>query len=292
MKAGGPSGVGRPVRLRRRVWHVLTAPRDGGFTVIEVMIVLAVTGALFVSAAIMIAGRQNRTAFEQAVRNVHSQIQGIIDEVAIGHYSNRNDFSCTPGPGGPQIGPGSNGLGKNSGCIFLGKAIQFDVQGTDPEQFAVYTLAGLQKQFGTNLEAVNRATALPKVIEPANTTVQLESGLTTYDMWYNTGTGGNQPLGAVGFMTSLAKYSGTDIISGSQSVIAIVVPGTDTDRTTTETIQAINTNFPSGPFDPAGGISICFASGATDQSGLVTIGGTGRTTETTLSIRSNRQCAP
>lgn len=296
---GGPISSGRSIRPWRTLRRFLTKPTSRGYTVIEVLIVLAVTAGLFASAAIMIAGRQNRTAFEQAVRNVQSQIQAIMEEVAIGHYPNNGDFRCTATASGPSLTAGSADLGTNSDCIFIGKVIQFDVAGTDPEQFVVYTLAGLRKVAGGNTEAVNRVEAQPKVIAPSTSqmsvpdravVIRLESGLTTYRMWVNDGST-DQDIGAVGFMQSLAKYSGGSIITGTQNLNTVAVTGTSLNADRLTTAQIINDNFPGGPYDQIGGVSICFVSGATNQSGLVRIGGNNRNQTVTLDIKSNRTCS-
>lgn len=277
----------------------MTDPKSSGYTIIEVLIVLAVTAGLFVAAAIMIGGRQNRTAFEQATRNVQSQIQQVISEVATGYYPNNGDFRCTATATGPQFSSGAAPAGTNSGCVFVGKVIQFGVAGTDPEQFVVYTLAGLQKRAGSTTEAVNRTESQPKVVAPTTSdssipdrsvTNRLDNGLTTYRMWYNNG-GADQLIGAVGFMQSFAKYTGSNINSGAQNVISVAVAGTSLNASRTATADAINANFPSSPFDTSGGISICFVSGSTDQSGLVTIGGNNRNQAVTLDMKSNRTCS-
>src|SRR5688572_13139275 len=119
---GGPSISGRFVNARSALRHFLDASRQGGFTVIEVIIVLAISGALFVSAAIMISGRQNQTAFDQSVQQIHSQIQQALNEVSAGYYPNNTDFQCTALVSGspPTISSGSASQGTNSGCIFLG----------------------------------------------------------------------------------------------------------------------------------------------------------------------------
>lgn len=277
----------------------MLGPSRSGYTVIEVLIVLAVTAGLFVSAAIMIGGRQNRTAFEQAVRNVQSQIQQVLNEVAVGYYPNNGDFRCVATATGPQFSTGSAGVGTNSGCVFVGKVLQFGVTGTDPEQFVIYTLAGLQKKAGSNTEAVNRTEAQPKVVAPTTAdssipdrsiTNRLDNGLTTYRMWYDNGAG-NEYIGAVGFMQSFAKYTGSDINSGAQNVHTVAVAGSSLNATRAATADAINANFPSSPYDTSGGVFICFVSGATNQSGLVSIGGNNRNQTVNLDIKSNKTCS-
>jgi type II secretory pathway pseudopilin PulG len=277
----------------------------GGFTIIEVLIVLAVTGALFVSAAILIAGRQQQTEFNQGIRQVQAQIQQVINEVAIGHYPNQNNFQCTAGASGPVITAGSGTeQGANSGCIFLGKAMQFGITNTSPERFVVFSVAGLQRT-PAGKEVTTLAEALPKAVAPnssqnlpdASVTQQLQGGLTTYRMWYNSG-GIDRNIGVVAFVSSLAKYSSGNIVSGSQQVNVVPVDDNQVDsaldRTPIDGADAINASLATSPNNPAGGMAVflCFASGGTNQSGLITIGNTtGRQLSVTLDIKSNKTCA-
>src|SRR5262249_49848375 len=142
-----------------------------GFTIIEVLIVLAVTGGLFVAAATMISGRQNQTAFDQAIRQIQAQIQQTIDDVAAGYYPNRANFQCTPGGPGlpPPLTSAASNQGTNSGCIFRGKALQFAVGTADPQQFVTYTIAGLQQGGASGAESANLTEAKPAIVAPGIT---------------------------------------------------------------------------------------------------------------------------
>ena len=301
----GHSRLGRLTSSWRQNRLMLTQLRQGGFTVIEVLIVLAVTAGLFVSAAIMIGGRQNQTAFDQAVRQIESQIQQVINEVSNGYFPD-TDFSCSAGALGPVLSSApSGGQGTKSGCIFVGKAIQFRITGTDPEQFIIHTLAGLQK-LPSGQETTGLYNALPKSVapstaEPANPDIsiveKLENGLTTSGMWYNSGAG-DVPVGIVAFVITLPGYdAGTGTIKpGAPYVQAIPVVGSALDTTVAVGADALgNYNFhqPSiSPRDPIGGTTICFASGGTNQSAKITIGGEGRPLEVNLSIISgNTTCS-
>src|SRR6266511_2117091 len=104
-----------------------------GFTVVETLIVLAVTGGLFVAIAATLSGRQNRTQFTQAIQEIQSQIQQVVNDVGSGYFPSTNNFSCSATLAGPSIATGSAEQGSNAGCVFIGKAIQFGVAGTDPE---------------------------------------------------------------------------------------------------------------------------------------------------------------
>jgi len=110
---------------------------------VEVLIVLAVTGALFISAVALITGRQGQTEFDTSIHEIQSEIQQTVTEVSNGFYPNLGNFTCTASISGPTISGGSTGQGSNTGCIFLGKAIQFGMPSTDPEQFDTYSIAAL-----------------------------------------------------------------------------------------------------------------------------------------------------
>jgi prepilin-type N-terminal cleavage/methylation domain-containing protein len=276
-------------------------PSGQGFTVIEVLIVLAITGLLFATTAALLAGKQNQTAFDQAIRQTQSQIQQVINEVAIGYFPNIGSIRCTSGGSGPNITTAAGtGQGANAGCIFLGKAMQFGV-GSDPERFVVHTIAGLQKD-GAGNEVTSLTSAKPKAVAPssaepgvpdADTTDALQEGLTVYRMWYNNGSG-DKKIGEVAFMNSLAPASGGAVVSGSQQVV--VVPIDDNalkstiGKTATDGVDAVNSSMATSPTDPTGGVFICFVSGGTTQSGLITIGNNGRQLAVTLDIKSDKTC--
>lgn len=283
----------------------LTARGPRGFTIIEVMIVLAVTGGLFISAAVLIAGRQAKTEFSQAIRQVQSQIQQVINDVATGYYPNTSNFQCNvTGTGAPNVTPGTTEQGTNTDCIFMGKVMQFDIAGTDPEEFKVYTLVGRRTSSDNVTEdASSRANAKPVVIAPSTNdpdvpdnsqTGLLQSGLTTHSMVWGAGSG--TPTGAVAFSQSLAQYSDGLIQSGAQQLSVIPITNASyamtLDMTKLEGAESINRNYVGSTADPANGVRICFASGGTNQSGLIRIGGNQGQLAVTLTIMSNKTCSP
>lgn len=56
----------------------------GGFTIVETMIVLAVSGVLFISMVGVIQGQQNKIQFKNSMTDVVSQVQSIIGQVSTG----------------------------------------------------------------------------------------------------------------------------------------------------------------------------------------------------------------
>lgn len=280
------SGVARDYRRKVVGEH----PEQRGFTIVETMIVLTVMGALFISASLLVAGRVTQVEFTQAMNDTQSVLQQTISQVGAGYYANTGNFTCDGTSGTLNITPGVNKQGSNTGCIFMGKAIQFGVKNTDPQQYRTYTIAALQK--GTTL-----ANARPVAIAPGTTTnstanypdvsvgEKLHNGLTAVWMRSN---GTN--IGAAAFVSGLGQYNGTKLLSGAQQVSLIPVTGTALDRTSKETVDAINNNLRTSPVSPSGGVQICFASGGTQKSGLITIGSNGRELAVTLQIKDGRNC--
>lgn len=263
-----------------------------GFTIAETLIVLAITGGLFVAVAITLSGRQQSTQFSQGIQEIKTQIQQVISDVSVGYYPNANNFSCTPSLTGPTFGGVATAQGENTGCTFIGKALQFRPNSpSDPEQFNILSLAGLQRN-NTGDEPKTYAGAggaLPSVVPGATEVKKLQYGLTVYRVMY---TGSAANAGGVAFVNSLSGYT----LSGAQQVRLLPVKGMNLDQTTAQGTAATNNYMKGVGFAPdtdgntITSVTICFASGGTDQSGLVTIGNNGRQLAVTLSIRGGKVC--
>jgi prepilin-type N-terminal cleavage/methylation domain-containing protein len=299
-------------RLLER-WRASRAPifrtvqKERGFTIVEVLIVLGISGALFIGAAILISGKQNQAAFNQAIQQMQSQVQQVISDVSNGYFPSNSNFQCTANAGGPVVlSGGGNAQGSNAGCVFAGKVLQFKVASTDPEKYNIFTLAGAQKD-ATGKEVTSLAASVPKVIAPyvgapgsypnITTDTILQNGLTVAatgspagGMWYNNG-GSDISIGAVAFVPSFASYTGTNIDSNSQQVSIVAIGGTATNASSQAAATAINNNIAAGVVNPTNGVSICFDSGGTNQSGLLTIGGGGHPLSVTMKVmQGTRTC--
>ena len=263
--------------------------KQRGFTIVEVLIVLAVTSAMFFMAAMAINGKQNEAEFQQSINDIRSSIQQEIDQVAAGDYTDTGNFTCNGTLGNVIITPGVNKQGSNTGCIFLGKVLQFGVHGTSPEQYISYSIAGLQDNNGSLVAA------MPVAVAPGATTNtsypnasvagELHNGLHVVSMKYN-----GISIGAVGFISSLGQYSGTTLLSGSQTIDLVPINTSALNTTSASTVDAINQHLATSPQNPSGGVQICFASAGTNDSGLITIGGGGRNISVTLQIKGNLTC--
>ncbi len=133
-----------------------------GFTIIEVMIFLTISVAVFGTAVATINRQNSRTAFVQAVRDVELQLQDVFNDVENGYYPSSNDFSCTASVGGVNINPSPKEQGTNEGCIFVGKAVQFGQNGQN-DRLAVATIIG--KRLDGDQEVQSLQSAKPTLLE-------------------------------------------------------------------------------------------------------------------------------
>lgn len=261
-----------------------------GFTIVETLIVLAVTGILFASVAVMISGRQGKTQFQQASNEIASRISQVISEVSQGYYPNIGGTSCTASGGRLNFSTGSGVQGQNRGCVFLGKVMQFGVQNTDPEQFITYSLAGCQyKDCGSSgtSEASSLSEARPLVIPASSDTSILQFGLSVAWMKYDGVT-----TRGVGFLQSLGSYNGcTGLCSGSsQAALYGVNTGGAGNIGAAGMVAKLNTGRGVNLVQ-ASEVQICFLSGTTRQSAMVTIGGNGRQLSVTLDVKNGNDCS-
>lgn len=231
-----------------------------GFTIVETMVVLAVTGMLFFSVMAVMSGRQNQAQFRQSINAVKTEIEQTINQVQTGHYPSTENFNCTASAsGGVEITSTEDGAkqGENKDCVFFGRAIQFKVANED--RYAIFPLAGLRT-------AGSFAESKSKTVLPAVDTKMLQFGLEP--VWVRSG--GLTNAGAIGFVTKLEADG--DSSRGTQS-IQIMPVAVNLDQSIDETSGVIDTNISGSSV--ANGAQICYKSGVTKQHGIVSISGAG-----------------
>lgn len=314
MKGGTQHTLPR-VRFGRRGWsHLYRATSVGrtqkGFTIIEVLIVLAVTGFMFISAVTLISGRQAKTQFQQSVTQIQTQMQQIIAEVSTGYYANAGNFQCTAsGSNNISLSAGSTGQGANTACIFLGKVVQFtNVAGsTGNQKYYTFPIAARRADSTgndiTDIASSNATAVAPSTTQPnipnASVSDNLLYGLSVGKMYYTSG-GSNTQIGAFGIVSNLGSpdSSGVGLSSGSQQFNLVPISGSSLiDPSNSANLRAaaqtIDSNLASSftnLSNPNGGVTVCLVSGTTQQSALMTIGGNGRTISVTISIKGTTTC--
>lgn len=113
-----------------------------GFTIVEVMIVTAVSVILVGVSMTFLSGREGHTRFSQNMRDMQSKMQSWLDDVSNGFpYGTTSAYHCQLGGSAVQIINGARPAGAGGDCIFLGKAIQF-VDGPANNSVYAYSVFG------------------------------------------------------------------------------------------------------------------------------------------------------
>lgn len=265
----------------------------GGFTIVETLIVLAVSGLLLISGLLLVNGRQNRTEFQVAINDLQLQFEQIINQTQSGFYPNNGNIQCTQG-NPPRIRTANSAQGTNGQCIFVGNVLRFGAGGPTGS-FTLFPLAA-NRLNAAGQPVSTLAEARPVPIAPgvqynqnapdSSKVYRPEYGLQLYSMaaeWNNTW---GQPLPAkntflVALLPNLTSLTATGTLdSGSQQFGLYGFPGIAGGAlgTSPEIVDdIIKASGSSNSFfslnNPLDAIRLCYASGTTNQSGLLTIGG-------------------
>ncbi len=241
-------------------------PASKGYTIVETMIFLAVSGLMFVLAASFISGKQAAVEFKQSAENLNSQIEQVIGSVSNGYYPFNSNFTCSYNGDSATIttiagnnGEGTNGpsgsQGSQSGCTYLGRAIQFCVgtaaSSCNEQNYNVYTIAGSQYANGgdplTSPPPSSYQEAYPVVLDCTANLQPLQcsninfsdtqqdttgGGLAVYKVVDNYSTGQTEPYSAIAFLSSPAGVisgpggsSGQLLDSGAQTINPVPIVG-------------------------------------------------------------------
>jgi pilin/secretion family protein with methylation motif len=142
---------------------------SSGYTIIEVMIFLAISAALMGAALNLVSGRQSETEFNQKMRDTQSKIQDWLNDVSTGFTGgDPSQLNCSDkGNGGrPYVVSGTPSADPE--CVFLGKAIQFTdsnnkkTVASQDETLYIYSVFGLRLSPATG--------TLPASMDEANPT--------------------------------------------------------------------------------------------------------------------------
>ena len=184
-----------------------------GFTIVETMIFLAVSGALLLSAIAFITSTQSNTQFNQAANDALQQINGVINNVADGYYAGNDNVTCSvSGNAITSVGIGpANARGTNDKCVFLGRVIEFGTGAAD-NRFTVHDVAGLRtiSSGGAEIEVTDMATASSTLVTGTEQIVTYRNGLRFGKLTQ----GAVDGFDAVGFFGTLGKVVSSGLNAG------------------------------------------------------------------------------
>lgn len=268
----------------------------GGFTIVETLIVLGVTGVLFFATMSTISGRQGRTEFTQSMREINSRVVDALNDVNDGFYPSISNLKCSAGAGNvrPTLSYDSSvsdTVGKNAECVLAGKVLQFGVTDTDVSDTRLYSLAGRRTwtdASGTVRDVKNISELKPKVINvtdaghalDATERNTLPSGIKLVK------SDGSDDYAAIGiYYQNFGGETESGQSTGAASVsIAQLHPATYTESAVMTKAEAVSSD--ADFLSPAGALVLCFKSATSSQFSTITIrgGSGGFTTDLALNV--------
>ena len=269
---------------------------------VEVMIVLGVSLALFTSMSYLFSGRIQASRFNTAVQEFDSDIRRVASEVTTGFYPDFVGFDCSENiTGGYGLsfssGATTDAQGTRDKCMFLGKVIAMG-----GEDFHIFSIAGKRTDTsGLVVSSLNEAE--PTVVYGSGVDFtdrrSTKYGLNIDSVCIITDSGCT-PSPGFGFLLSirgtndLGTLTGDTVTDSSVELWAIDGSPISFDQPT-EAADAITSSFETGDYDamrnPSGGVRICIESGTTSQWAVITVGGGNRTLSTDLQIENSRPSA-
>ena len=258
---------------------------NSGYTVLEVMVVMAVSAGLFFTAITAFGGRQQEVQFTQAVRDFDSRLSDISNDIASGFFNNSDNLECNvvsaPPPAMKKLNifSGSDLQGASDKCVFIGKVLQFQPQGLseNKSKFKLITVLGSRYITASGTSPVNNLSeAAPKAIEQNVETIDLDWGLrVTKILYQNASVPSGQNIGSFGYFTSFTQ-SFTDgiseaTLSDNQRVQHIPVLGSSFNSPTDDTGILGDIETVTSPASPTE-IIICLQKADQSKRAMITVG--------------------
>lgn len=245
---------------------------EAGYTIIETMIFLIISGALMASAALLFSGKIARSQFTQAVQQFDSSINNVINQVSTGTYSNDQTISCSKGSDQPVVSKGPSTQGTNTSCVFIGKVLQPGLA-DDKNKVNIYTVAGNRLFNGD--EATSLQQARPVAVDQSTSADSVD--MTEYKtlisgMEITSITVAGTPVGAIGFFQTFGQTgSQGGLHSGAQNV-QVVPLGSGLLTQAELDSQVTGLSSKAGSLVAAAPIKICIADGGSNLKASITIG--------------------
>ncbi len=284
---------------------------SAGYTIVETLIFLAVSGALFVSTMGLISGKQGKTEFTQAARDFEIQMQDIANDVSTGYYTNTvtsdgSFIECTLSGNEIRITtPNSTDRqGANRDCIFVGRSLQVGID-PNPGQYNIYSLVG--KRLASNGADSSTIAESSLVVIPQSTESKIVNYYEFSCMFYATGPvtpSADKPCSntpssptativktdTLSFTTTFVGLDAAQERKSGDTQVNLVVANpssTPIGRDVTDAIGEIESYDTGSPqTNPAGGVYICIQSNSSRQFALLRMGGNGSRFSTDMKIQT------
>ncbi len=252
----------------------LTRMRIGGqygYTIVEVLIFLAVSAVLFASTMALLSGRQQRVHFTNVVRDFETKLTDVANDVSNGYYQSAGNVTCD---NALTIGvSASKTQGTNNECIMLGRVIKFGYD-TGGERFGIYSLVGRRQAAGKDVKNIGESGLALLWVSGANDdtkqsfreqrNVGFGASIRCVAVGNSCTPGGNN--GALAFVTRLTGGAQPSASGGTIFADAYLYDQLALTASEDNFVAHVNSTTPVSLTQP---LVICLRSGGTNQHALV-----------------------
>lgn len=121
----------------------------GGYTLIEALIVVAVSSTIFIGITTFFAGSRENVDFNQAKTDIDTKLKAYVNEVSTGVFAGSTSHSCAATASGGKQRPLLTAVsgatpGTSDDCVYLGKAVLAYPGATD---LYIYDILGLRNKY-------------------------------------------------------------------------------------------------------------------------------------------------
>ncbi len=267
-----------------------------GFTIVEVLIVLAISGVIMAATIPFISGKQSSTQYTVGINQLQAQISSIINNISTGNIPVAGSYVCTESSSTINI---TSSAGSNTGaCQFIGEAIYFQ-----KNSMKVIPIIGLRVNSSVLVQSLSDANPCPMLIGGTGTCSSFD-GSTTYSYTngivlskYNNSSISNSYGGLFAYLT-LSSIGSLGQLNGSISVDSLniptfnnisnpTVPGGNSYANIFSLIKGLKGLSDTNSYNTS--LDLCFYSSTTKTKGVITLSANGNPLETKL-INNPGQC--
>lgn len=279
-------------------WLAKPRSSQGGYTVVETMIVFGVSAMMVLSVIALVSGKQGRETFVQAVRNTDGVLQDVLNDLSTGYYSRNSGMTCTANLGeAPELSAVENELGSNNGCVFAGRIFYAPFGSND---YTIHTMVGRQNKSADFDDPVeNLAEAKPVIIAQGTRTANPKTGgfpnlgeQKQYPggmklAWAEYVDPGGSPIRTTvfGVVTDFGYQAGVNAVRQSPQVFVLKDTAVATINSNASLSDQITAAVASDKYLVNVPLKLCFNSDSSNQHGTITLGSdkvSSTTTTTTI----------
>ncbi|MCA1807824.1 MAG: hypothetical protein LC687_08275 [Actinobacteria bacterium] len=249
-----------------------------GYTLLETLIFIVISGFILVSAVALFNGRQEQVQYRQSVRELDGRILTTINDVSNGYFPDAQ-FSCSKDESSDNLviktitSDPDDQQGSREDCVFAGKALVYDAR----DQLAIHSIAAARSALGAPATLLSPDTKLTDIGAIAQD-YQLAWGVEIEKMVVSNNpndSAASNDISYFAYLSDLGKSSSasSNLESGQQAIRLYTSTGNLPSTTIHSDLVPLNANE---------AIYLCLTADFVNQKAVIILGEDGRQLSTSI----------